>query len=524
MEPGNGGARSLEPSAKLCTTSNGSNQVYDVQLETAAPGCGPSEMNTFVTAVPDFGVDVSIRGSVAVRDAAVRLEERFLELTAHMDFTLVSSYDKLSLLRNQFTYLVQNLTSIGLTFATTLNSATTSNSNVTGTFEPIMLSVSQLQTLQITQISGIIGEIDNIVGAPVRAELQDTFDRFYSSVQNMYGALIQLIAAIQSSNSPGNINSAFVFHVNRAVDLLRANVLPLNYTIGSTGENIRVADAFLRRLSLAMQTGGNTVRSEVRRYKRHVGQLASATHQAAECTRQEVSELSATSLLQTLCNLSSEECPLQAAVQSVVESTTTEFNRVIGAVEQHFEHLSEQSDFVEELTERFSDIYELGLLLADVAIIKRPYSLYCFNKFAHLVEQLITRLTDGVTVCLRQELTRLRSLQSSLVNMLATLVYDVEDVMEHLQLCTMTLYRSECVTELGMLYDHLATQLEGKLDAIENFSHAESNASYKRLQLCVFHSKATVFLMNIPNLRDDIETCRYSGPNLHQPVKMVGEH
>uniref|UniRef100_A0A182WJN2 Uncharacterized protein n=1 Tax=Anopheles minimus TaxID=112268 RepID=A0A182WJN2_9DIPT len=441
--------------------------------------------NTYVTAVPDFGVDVSIRGSVAVQGSAVQLEQRFVELTPHMNFSLVSSYGKLGLLRDQFTYLVQNLTTIGMTFSTALNSATTSNSNVRGTFEPIILSLSHFQTLQATVIEGIVTVIDTIVGQPIRAELQDSFSRFYTSVQNLYGALIQVIAAIQTSSSPGNIDSAFVFQLSRAVHMLRANVLPLNYTVASTGEGIREADRFLARLSGGLQSGVNTLTSEVRRYQRQVDAVASATLQVAECSRHAVNGVgtAAAPLLQTLCEFSSAECPLQTAIQTAVEMTTTEFDRVMGTVERHFENLATQNVFTEELGNRLSDIYELGLQLADVTIKKRSYSLYCFNKFSLLVEQLITRLTDGFVVCFRQELTRLHSLRNSLTNMFTTLVYDVEDVVEHLQFCTIAQDRSLCIDEAAALYEHVAMHLEEKLDAIEKFSLAESNASNDRLQL-----------------------------------------
>uniref|UniRef100_A0A182RTX2 Uncharacterized protein n=1 Tax=Anopheles funestus TaxID=62324 RepID=A0A182RTX2_ANOFN len=477
---------------------------------------GGVSWHTYVGAVPDFGVDVSIRGSVVVQGAAIRIEQRFAELTEHMNFELVSSYDKLTFLRDQFSFLAQNLTSIGTVFASALNTATRSNSSVSGTFELVIHSLAQLQTLQEGQIAGIVTEIYNLVGQPIRAQLQDSFSTIFASVQNLYGAVIQLIAAIQTSNDLATIDVAFVYLLNRAVYVLRANVLPLNYTISSTSRNIREVDAFLRRFSRSLQSGENMVINEVRRFQRQVGLLTNATLHVASCSRREVNDLgmSAAPLLQMLCDSSSEECPLQTAVESAVDLTTTEFDRVMAAVRRHFYHLATDSVFVEEIEDKYNDIYDLGVLLADLTIISRPYSLYCFNKFAKLVEQLIPRLTDGFNVCFRHELTRLSSLQNSLVNMFTTLVYDVEDVVEHLQLCTMLHEQSLCVSEIAELYGHLATHLEEKLDVIEKFSLAETNASYDRLQLCAFQTSVTVLFVNLQQLTADIETCREVGPHL----------
>ncbi|XP_035916914.1 uncharacterized protein LOC118514279 [Anopheles stephensi] len=478
---------------------------------------------SFVAASPDFGVDVSIRGSVAVQRTAVRVEERFEELTVHMDFMLVSSYEKLGLLQNQVTYLVHNLTTIGTAFAMALNSATTSNSDVVGTFEPLIYSVSRLQTIGVSDIVDIVGEIRGLVGQYLSLQLEDSFETLHDSVQKMFGALIQLVSAIQTASSPSNINWLFVNNLNRAVNVVRGNVVPLNYTIASTGENIRESDAFLSRLSGRLELAETAVENEEHYFKSQVDLVANATLLQADCSKQRVSGLAmaASPFVQTLCGFSKNlaECALQTAVQSVVQMSTTEWDRVVGVVRRYFDNLREESAFVQEVVGRFSSIYNLGLLLADVTISQRPYSLYCFHKFAHLIEQLVTRLTDGLVVCFNEEHTRLRSLQTGLVHMFATLVYDVEDLVEHLQFCTVLEQRSECVTIVTMLYERLAAQLEEKLEAIEKFSIAETTASNARLRLCVYHTQATVFTVNIDQVRSDIVECSEQGP-LEHPYSM----
>ena len=151
---------------------------------------------TFVAAKPDFGVDVMIRGSVAVQGTAVMIEERLSELTKHMSFSLVSSYGLLSDLRTQMDLLARKVATIGTTFATALNQASTSNSNVTATFHPVLLSLARLQTLQVDELPPILAEIEKLVKLSIKLELQDSFKTLQSSVQLMVGAVVQLTAAV----------------------------------------------------------------------------------------------------------------------------------------------------------------------------------------------------------------------------------------------------------------------------------------------------------------------------------------
>uniref|UniRef100_A0A182JTS1 Protein TsetseEP domain-containing protein n=1 Tax=Anopheles christyi TaxID=43041 RepID=A0A182JTS1_9DIPT len=369
-------------------------------------------------AKPDFGVDVMIRGSGAVQGTAVLIEQQFIELTGHMSFSLVSSYGLLSELRTQMDLLARNVSSIGTAFATALNIASTSSSNVSATFEPMVLALSSLQTLQVDHLPAILAEIQSLVELPIKLELQDSFRAIFSTVQLLAGTVLQLTSAVVNSNDPANVDVSVVNMVNRAASLLRANIVPLNYTIASTGDNIRAVDAFLARLSSSVQSNTVTVGNDFERFLQQQYQLKNTTTAGLSCTKQEISDIgsSVAPFLPILCD-GSDPCDLQTTVEQIMQLQSDEVDQVATTMTRQIDELARfKPVYTAAASELFNRTYNLGLFLADVTVIKGPYALHCFKKYSNLVEQLIPRVTDGFNVCYRQETTRLRSLRTSLLN------------------------------------------------------------------------------------------------------------
>ncbi|XP_040153273.1 uncharacterized protein LOC120894628 [Anopheles arabiensis] len=475
---------------------------------------------TFVAAKPDFGVDVMIRGSVAVQGTAVMIEERLSELTKHMSFSLVSSYGLLSDLRTQMDLLARKVATIGTTFATALNQASTSNSNVTATFHPVLLSLTRLQTLQVDELPPILAEIEKLVKLSIKLELQDSFKTLQSSVQLMVGAVVQLTAAV--IDNPVSIDVSIVNMVTRVASMLRANTVPLNYTIASTGENIRAADTFLGRLSRSVQTTTTTVENDFTSFMDDVEQLQDTTLQALGCTKQEISGLGASvePLLAILCD-SSGPCDIRTTVTKILQLQSDDQDEVALTVREQFSKLTPYKTILTSVASvTFSRAYELGLYLADVTAMKGPYGLYCLNKYASVVEQLLPRVRDGLIVCYRQEHTRLRTLRTSLLNMYATFVYDFEDLFDQLQLCTAESGNFSFLTAMNGLYTQLVEQMKKKLELMKSFLVAETTSSARRLLLC--GTEASLAVANDrAQLWSEIGECRQKGPSYNVPIMEV---
>uniref|UniRef100_A0A182UAN2 Uncharacterized protein n=1 Tax=Anopheles melas TaxID=34690 RepID=A0A182UAN2_9DIPT len=322
---------------------------------------------TFVAAKPDFGVDVMIRGSVAVQGTAVMIEERLSELTKHMSFSLVSSYGLLSDLRTQMDLLAR----------------------------------------KVDELPPILAAIEKLVKLSIKQELQDSFQTLYSSVQLMAGAVLQLTAAVV--DNPVSIDVSIV-------------------------------------------------------------NMSDDQDEVALTVREQFSKLT----------------PYKIILTSVASVT-------------------------------FSRAYELGLYLADVAAMKGPYGLYCLNKYASMVEQLLPRVRDGLIVCYRQEHKRLRTLRTSLLNMYATFVYDFEDLFDQLQLCTAESGNFSFVTAVNGLYTQLVVQMKKKLELMKSFLVAETTSSARRLLLC--GTEASLAVANDrAQLWSEIGECRKKGPSYNVPM------
>uniref|UniRef100_A0A182P227 Uncharacterized protein n=1 Tax=Anopheles epiroticus TaxID=199890 RepID=A0A182P227_9DIPT len=179
--------------------------------------------------------------------------------------------------------------------------------------------------------------------------------------------------------------------------------------------------------------------------------------------------------VQSLCD-DEMPCSLEGTVNQIVQLLTPDQDQVAASLLEQFNDLGDY-DVNTLAGTTFNRTYDLALNLAFVTVINGPYAMYCFNKYAHLVEQLMPRVTDGLIVCFREELTRLRSLQTSLINMYVTLVYDLEDLVEYLQLCTLSPVpsRSSTSNDTSRVYVSII------FCSLDNLGNSVSKHSFNRI-------------------------------------------
>uniref|UniRef100_A0A182IXA3 Uncharacterized protein n=1 Tax=Anopheles atroparvus TaxID=41427 RepID=A0A182IXA3_ANOAO len=455
----------------------------------------------------DFGIVGAVQGSADVRLEAIRLGQTFDQLATSVNYDFTAPSSDLERLFTAMTAIVESVTPLGLSLAAALASATLRTFDLEDTFESIVAPLVDLQTAIVVQVPQVVFGIEDLVGQPFELQVLDEINMIYVSSRSLLGAVIQLAANVRSANNSAQVNQTLVDRVRRNIMLLHANIQLFAFTISSTSRGINVANEYLVNLAAAVTAAQEDDRAALELFQSKLNQFEDSITFLTDCLVSDYANLR-TDVSAALEDLGSASgvCVLQSAAESLVDYLTTDWDRVVCAVKRHYTLLGQMGNFTEELSASYVEVYGLGMAVALTAAANGPNALFCFNKYFRLVELLLLRLTEDAAHCLKQESIRLRSLQESLQHMFPTIVYDVEDLLSHLELCGAVLEQQDsCVEQLGALYEHLASQTHQKLKLIEKFSRAETRASSHRLKLCVLHSRYAVLHLELARLRNELE-------------------
>ncbi|KFB40336.1 AGAP007269-PA-like protein [Anopheles sinensis] len=475
-------------------------------------------------AKPDFGIPGPVQDSATVRLAAIELGRAFERLQANLELEIPAPSNVLEQLFVVLQTITDTVGPLGVSASAALAAATLSMADIKGTFHDILDPLIDLQTAVVVQIPELLLAINELAGSALVLQIMDEFSMIYVSTRTLIGAVIQLAANVQSVSNPSEVNESVITGVLRAMQLLRSNIELLSYTIGSTSTELRIANEFLEELKATRNMTKADNRAALDRFRSKLDRFEDSLTYLTDCLLSEYVDLRpyVSSYLESL-GTSSGECVLHSAAESLVDSVTTGWDRAVCVVKRHYKMLGRKCELVKDLSESYEQVHEFGMALAQTAVANGPNAPYCFHKFFRLVEHLLLRLADDASLCLKQESTRLRSLQESVQNMFPTVVYDVEELLAHLELCGEVLEkRHRCISEFGELYEHLASHTEQKLELIEKFSLAETSASADRLKLCVLHSRYNVLHLELARLQNELEECSSFGGSLcEEPTPYV---
>ncbi|XP_035787927.1 uncharacterized protein LOC118464590 [Anopheles albimanus] len=393
-------------------------------------------------------------------------------------------------------------------------------SNLEATYQPVITALNTLQMMRENVLQETLDALETAHASTLVDQLTDLFRITNLTINNITGALLQLIGSLTTVQTGAEVQTSLVRLVNTAIRKLVSDVALLNYTIRSAAEGIRQADQFLLELSYAVGNATEATTLALQRFHNKLNQFTEAIESDASCLLQGYEGFEATvqCTLDHLHDNSSEGCVLQSTADTLVQIVTSDFDRMVCVVKEHYESLGDRIELRELLQDGYDAILELGNLLAQSTSGNGPYAILCHKTYASRILALAPRLSDGVSLCLRSEGKRLKSLQSSFEHLLPTVLYDVEELLPSLEVCSRQPADEQeaCICEVGELFERLASRTTSKLQLIEQLSYLETNASEDRLKACVLQTTYTVLGEQLARLTRDVQECATSGPNCSQ--------
>uniref|UniRef100_A0A182QDW0 Protein TsetseEP domain-containing protein n=1 Tax=Anopheles farauti TaxID=69004 RepID=A0A182QDW0_9DIPT len=395
---------------------------------------------------------------------------------------------------------------------------------VTGSIQTTLDHIAQRLPTAKSGLSALIGE-------SVPDRLTDGFQRVTAGLQLLsarIGALKSgVLRAIEVAGSATNIPTQvltkhvtvrMVYEVLSVVQDLRAYLPVIRYTLNTSLEDAVEADAFLT-LYTATLTAATAMLVPI-----------TSSFQTAQDTFYGILKSSVTGLAdfytdqkqQILALEMYSEPDVGAAIDTMLAKYTstlagyeTDITGVASRLSNDLSTLKAALSSPRPEIDSFTDSKVIGAMVHTL-IDSGVYSRYCYQKHKDLVLLAIGLLVQESSNCIVREIPRLTDLSDAVRSLVATDVFDFEDVLDWLTICNElqngTIKRA-CVDRIASSYKPLGDFFADKYDMLGDLIDTELSASMLRLTVCMQLSERTITLRYVPDVRADIELCAVRGPN-----------
>uniref|UniRef100_A0A182K9X8 Protein TsetseEP domain-containing protein n=1 Tax=Anopheles christyi TaxID=43041 RepID=A0A182K9X8_9DIPT len=420
---------------------------------------------------PEFALSAPVPGTSRVGIAASEakaiisvLNNSTLNFTIRYNLTLLPTVFK----------AVQNVSNdflaLGTTVVTSITAlASNSSGDVDTVFGAAIAAVSNASAYANSTLPSITAPLTQLIGKHLKEKLEDSFQHIGKALSALTTILKDLQTgarnALTEAGTNGTITSTIVSNnlrrsmiteLVKALQLLRATVPVLKYTVDSTVEGIAIADQYLLDLSAKV---ASTVGE-----KSSIAADLDGIIQTINGTITNTTTHIDTELSQLKANFS--------ALTNVANSTNgTKILTLLGDYEANVSDLRNKTPSIQtilnNLTQSVIDVYAIASplfflqdsyvvdALITTLIANADYSQYCFFKYKDFLFTMLETVSIDARECVDKEVRRLEYFRVTIGLILDLLFFDYEDIGGDLTVCngiSNTANLDECMTSLASIY------------------------------------------------------------------------
>ncbi|XP_052898418.1 uncharacterized protein LOC128305143 [Anopheles moucheti] len=480
---------------------------------------------------PEFALGVTVQGSsrvgIAANDAKTFIagvKKSAVDYVVRSELPLLPSV--LTVVKDVATQF-QTLATALVTSITTL--ASDSSGNVDTVFGAAIDAVDNTITFADVTLPGLTNPLVQLIGKPLVEKFQDSLQHISKALVPMKSRLKDLKtgaqnAVIEAGSTTNiatdiivkNLKRSVVAQLVYALQLLRATVPVLKYTVDSTVEDIAIADQYMLDLSAKVDSTIGEKSSVAASLDEIIASIDKTITDTMKAIGTDLGKLSGS--YATLINLGT------AASAGKLASTLAKFSANLVALGSKdptiITILNSMKDAVldvYDVTAPLFYIYDSYLVnaLITTLVANGNYSQYCFYKYKDYLFAMLETIAIEAGECVDKEVIRLEYFRKTIELMLELLFFDFEDISGDLVTCNKivdTANLEECVASMAAIYTKLESAF-GEMFALgyDVVSH-EIKATNNRLKICMRLSQSSLGNTEIPMLMAKIADCDEFGP------------
>ncbi|XP_053666074.1 uncharacterized protein LOC128715217 [Anopheles marshallii] len=480
---------------------------------------------------PDFALGVTVQGSsrvgIAANDAKTIISG--VKKSA-VDYVVRS---ELPLLPSVLT-IVKDVAGQFQTLATTLVTSITtlasdSSGNVDTVFGAAVDAVTNTITFADVTLPTLTAPLVPLIGRPLLEKFQDSLQHISKALVPMKSRLNDLKTGAQNAVTEAgsttdiataiilkNLKRSVIAQLVYALQLLRATVPVLKYTVDSTVDGIAVADQYMLDLSSKVDST--------------IGEKS-----VVAASLDDIIGAIDKTITDTMTAIGTDLGKLQTGYAALanVRSTTSagQLSMLLAKFADNLTALGTKDPTVRTILNSLKDavldvydvtaplffIYDSYLVnsLMTTLVANGKYSQYCFYKYKDYLFAMLDTIAIEASECVDKEVARLEYFRKTIELMLELLFFDFEDIAGDLTTCNKIVDATnleECTTSLAAIYTKLETAFEAMFALGYDVVSREVKATSYRLKICMRLSQSSLGNTEIPMLMAKITDCDEFGP------------
>ncbi|XP_049297787.1 uncharacterized protein LOC125771311 [Anopheles funestus] len=480
---------------------------------------------------PEFALGASVPRTNRVGDAADEAQAIISSVNeSSEDFTI---HSELPLLPSVLT-VVQNVADEFETLATALVTSITtlasdSSGNVDTVFGEAVDAVADAIAFADDTLPGLTDPLVELIGRALVEKFEDSLEHIGKSLQALQVILNDLKTGAENAVAEAgrttdisptiiskNLKRTMVTQLVKALNLLRATVPVLKYTIDSTIEGISIADQYMLDLSDKVDST--------------IGENSSIADELDG-----IIEAIDDTVTDTMTAVGSDLEDLQTEYDALTNLATTDsagqLTTLMAMFAANLEDLGDRDPTIltmlNSLKDSLIDVYDVvaplffiyDSYLVDALITtlvsNGNYSQYCFYKYKDFLIALLESISIEAAVCVDKEVQRLDYFRETIEKMLGLLFFDFEDISDDLTLCNGISDEDnlgECAASMAAIYTRLEDAFGDMFTLGYDVVSREVRATSNRLKICMRLSQSALLDSEIPQLVTKINDCAEFGP------------
>ncbi|XP_050074509.1 uncharacterized protein LOC126562127 [Anopheles maculipalpis] len=479
---------------------------------------------------PDFALAVSVPGTSRVGVAANAAKTVIAEVkTAATAVTISSELTLLPKVLTIVTNIANEFQTLGTRIVTSITTlASDTSGNVDTVFAAAVEAVANTIQFADVTLATLTGPLQPLIGTPLIEKFDDSLKHISKALQVLKtvlnelktGALNAVAAAgsnaITSAIVNKNLPRPTVTRLINGLQLLRATVPVLKYTVDSTAEGIVIADQYMLKLSAKVDST--------------IGEKSSiAADLDGIITSIDKTITDTMTLVGT--DLGNLQTTLGSLTNLATAASSTKLATALGLFASNLAALAAKNPTISAtlnlLKEALGDAYDVAAPLyfiydsylvtelITVLIANGNYSQYCFYKYKDFLFALLETVAIEARECVDKEVERLEYFRSTVDKLLSLLFFDFEDIAGDLTVCngiSDATNLEECVASLAEIYTKLEESFGDMFLYGYDIVSREVKAAGNRLKICMRMSQSSLGNTEIPFLNKQIVDCDLLGP------------
>uniref|UniRef100_A0A182TAR3 Protein TsetseEP domain-containing protein n=1 Tax=Anopheles maculatus TaxID=74869 RepID=A0A182TAR3_9DIPT len=479
---------------------------------------------------PEFGLAAPVPGTTRVGVAATEANTIISEVkTSTTTVTIRSELPLLPSVLNIVKNVANEFQTLGTTIITSITAlASDTSGNVDTVFGAAVDAVANTIKFADETLPTLTSPLVQLIGNALVDKFQDSLMHVGKALQALKVSLNELktgaLNAVAEAGS-SDISSTIVNkHLRRtmltrlvnALQLLRATVPVLKYTVDSTVDGIVIADRYMLDLSAKVDSTIGEKSSIAADLDGIIGSIDKTITDTMTTVGTDLGKLQTG--FATLTNLAT-------------AASSTKLSTALGLFAANLAELAAKSPTIlatlNSLKDSLLDVYDVAsplyfiydsYLVNDLITVlvgNSEYSQYCFYKYKDFLFALLEMVAIEARECVDKEVERLEYFRKTVGMMLELLFFDFEDILGDVTVCNGIIDATnleECVASLTDVYTKLEESFGDMFTYGYDVVSREVKASSNRLKICMRMSQSSIGNTEIPYLSKNIGECAKLGP------------